>query len=89
WSCLEALSTGCLVVASATPPVQEVIVDQVNGFLVDFFHPRAIAAKVAEVLDRGQELTEVRTNARKTIMEYYSLRELLTVQLQWLKSHAR
>ena len=42
WSMLEALATGCLIVASDTAPVTEVIKDNVNGLLVDFFKPAQI-----------------------------------------------
>jgi glycosyltransferase involved in cell wall biosynthesis len=35
WSFIEAMASGCLIVASATPPVLEVLRDGENGFAVD------------------------------------------------------
>src|ERR1043165_8456375 len=51
WSMLEAMACGCLVIGSATPPVQEVIRDRENGLLVDFFSPAGIAARSDEVVE--------------------------------------
>jgi glycosyltransferase involved in cell wall biosynthesis len=73
WSCVEALSAGCLVVGSRTAPVEEVIQHGVNGFLFDFFDPAALATQVAEVLATRQTLGGVRERARQLVVERYDL----------------
>jgi glycosyltransferase involved in cell wall biosynthesis len=85
WSLLEAMSTGCLVVASDTAPVREVITDGRNGLLVDFFSPEAIAARVAEALDRPSWSAQMGEAARATILDRYDLRRLLPKQLALLQ----
>lgn len=74
WSMLEAMSAGCLVVGSKTPPVEEVIQEGVNGLLVDFFSPQEIAQSVCEALKRPNRFRKMRHQARSTIIEQYDLR---------------
>ncbi len=50
WSFLEALSCGCLVVASDTEPVREVASDGHNALLTDMRSPGAIAGRIMEAL---------------------------------------
>ena len=85
WSMLEALSTGCLVVGSSTPPVKEVIEDGINGLLVDFFTPKKIASKLIEALNNPDKMAKIRTRARETILEKYDLAKLLPEHLEWIK----
>lgn len=66
WSMLEVMMSGCVVIGSDTAPVKEVIVDGVNGMLVDFFDPEAIAGKVCEVLQSGGRFDCMRAAARLT-----------------------
>jgi glycosyltransferase involved in cell wall biosynthesis len=81
WSLLEALSCGCLVVASRTPPVEEVITDGSNGLLVDFFSAEAIAQKVDEALKDPRPA--LREAARRTAVERYDLKSIcLPAQLR-------
>jgi len=76
WSLIEALSAGCLVVASRTPPVQEVIADRQNGLLADFFSPGDIAARIDEALARPAQLQPLRDAARRTAVERFDLRRV-------------
>jgi glycosyltransferase involved in cell wall biosynthesis len=73
WSIMEAMSAGCLVVASGTAPVREVIEHGVNGLLVDFFDTSALAAAVTNALAEPSAYAHLRSNARKTIVERYGL----------------
>ncbi|MGL5795213.1 MAG: glycosyltransferase family 4 protein [Waterburya sp.] len=85
WSMLEALATGCVIVASNTAPVTEVIEDGVNGLLVDFFSPSQISARVIEALEQPKKMTAIRIRARETICDRYDLAKLLPQHLQWLQ----
>lgn len=75
WSMLEAMASGCLLIGSRTGPVQEVIEDGVNGLLVDFFDTGAMADRLVESLERGQALAPLRTAARRTVIDRFSLAE--------------
>ncbi len=81
WSLLEAMSTGCAVVGSATAPVQEVIEHERNGLLVDFFQPSAIADAVVELLRNRKLARQLGKAARKTILERYNLSSCVRQQL--------
>jgi len=73
WSMLEAMSCGCLVAASATPPVQEVLEQGRNGLLFDFFDAEALATQVTAALTRPQDYAALRAAARQTIVEGYDI----------------
>jgi len=73
WSMIEAMSCGCAVVGSATPPVLEVIKDGENGLLVDFFDSDGIVDAVNRVLDHPDRMQAMRAAARRTSLERYDL----------------
>lgn len=74
WSLLEAMACGCLVIASRTPPVEEVMRDGENGLLVNFFSPQEIAGRVDEALRDGRAFGELRRTARDTVRARFDLR---------------
>jgi glycosyltransferase involved in cell wall biosynthesis len=83
WSMLEAMAAGCVLIASNTQPVTEVIRHEHNGLLVDFFDTDEIAAQVAKVLKKPKHYQPIREQARKTILEHYDLKSVcLPQQLQ-------
>ncbi len=85
WSMLEAMSAGCLVIGSRTPPVEEVIRDGENGILVDFLKPEEIAEKVIAALAEPEAFNAMRTQARQTVIEKYDLKRVcLPKQLELL-----
>ena len=72
WSMLEAMASGCLVIGSDTAPVREMIRDQQNGLLADFFDRQAIAEKVMQALETPQDFRHLRTRAREDAALHYN-----------------
>ncbi|WP_082666280.1 glycosyltransferase [Aureimonas sp. AU4] len=72
WSCLEAMAAGCVVVASDTPPVREVI-DGRNGILVPFHDRGELARRVCDVLADPAAHAERGRLARETVLRRYDM----------------
>jgi glycosyltransferase involved in cell wall biosynthesis len=77
WSVMEAMAAECVLVGSATPPVQEVIKDGRNGLLFDFFSPKQIADRVDKVLDHPDRMHHLGQVARQDIIKHYDVRDKL------------
>lgn len=75
WSLLEAMSTQCAIVGSATAPVQELIRHGHNGLLVDFFDHQDLAESVSELLNNRDLAETLGRNARQTIIKDYSIEQ--------------
>jgi glycosyltransferase involved in cell wall biosynthesis len=75
WSLLEAMSAGCFVISSRTPPVEEVVQDAKNGQLVEFFDTRGLADRIAAALARDDEslIDGIRLAARETVVKRYDV----------------
>ncbi len=86
WSLMEAMSVGCLIVASDTGPVREVIDDGVNGLLTGFFDVERLAHRIADTLERREDHAALRAAARETIVSRYDLdSQCLPAQLALLE----
>lgn len=87
WSLLEAMSIGCSIVASKTAPVEEVIMHNENGLLVDFYDIDGFVEQINYLLDNPQE--NLGKNARQTVVDNYNLKKLLPKHIEILKSLAK
>lgn len=81
WSMLEAMSAGCLVVGSRTPPVEELIREGENGLLVDFFDVKAWSARLIEALAEPEKFAPLRAQARRDIQAGYDLQSVCLPQM--------
>ncbi|MDE2405587.1 MAG: glycosyltransferase [Sphingomonadales bacterium] len=82
WSCLEAMAAGCLLVASDTAPVREVVEDGVNGRLFPFHDGEAMVGTIVAALEDRAAGDRLRAAARATVAERYALRDCLPRQLR-------
>jgi glycosyltransferase involved in cell wall biosynthesis len=89
WSLIEAMSSGCAILASDTAPVREAIEDGVTGRLLPFFDPQAWAHGIDTLLNDAAERMRLGVQARQRAVEQYDLQTVcLPRQLQWVQDLA-
>jgi glycosyltransferase involved in cell wall biosynthesis len=76
WSMLEAMAVQAPIVGSDTAPVREVITQDQNGLLVDFFSPEAIAEATLACLSDPKRRQRLGQAARETIVSRYDLQRV-------------
>jgi glycosyltransferase involved in cell wall biosynthesis len=75
WSLVEAMAVGCVIVASDTAPVREVLTHGHNGLLADFFSPKQLADMVDHVLDHPTRERQLGMQARFDALQSYDIRQ--------------
>lgn len=76
WSLMEAMAAGARIVASRTPPVEEMIADGLNGRLVDFFDVPGWARTLTEALANPAAGDGMAAAARAQVEAEYDLRRV-------------
>lgn len=77
WSMLEAMSIGCVLVASDVAPVREFVADGRTGLLVPQGDVDALVARVEAALDAQGGRGAIRANARQQIRDQLDAERIL------------
>jgi glycosyltransferase involved in cell wall biosynthesis len=86
WSLLEAMSAGCAILASNTPPLYEAIKHGETGRVVDFFNVDGLINEVCTLLEDPAARARLGSNARAFARSNYDLKKIcLPRQLAWVK----
>jgi glycosyltransferase involved in cell wall biosynthesis len=80
WSLIEAMATGCALVASDTVPVREAVSPGVEALLVDFFDWEALASNISDLLSDPARRESLGQQARTRAIARYDLASLLPQQ---------
>ena len=88
WSMLEAMACGCLLVASDTAPVREVIRHGENGWLAGFFDGKALVEHVLHALSNPPEAAALRANACQSA-QAYSMEKGIAGYMEWVEHRSR
>ncbi|HEX4712102.1 glycosyltransferase [Phenylobacterium sp.] len=75
WSLVEAMASGCYVVASDTPPLHDAIQDGVNGRLLPFFDFTALSETLIAACRDPRASVPLRAAARATAVAKFASRD--------------
>jgi glycosyltransferase involved in cell wall biosynthesis len=82
WSLMNALACGCTVLASRTPPVEEMIRHEQNGLLVDFFDVDGLVQAANQVLNDPASYHHLGRAGTQLIQDRYTLPTCLAQMLE-------
>jgi glycosyltransferase involved in cell wall biosynthesis len=71
WSMMQAMANECIILGSDTAPVQEVLDDNVNGLMEDFYDVDGLAERAVRVLRDPEEYRHLGRAARQRVLERY------------------
>jgi glycosyltransferase involved in cell wall biosynthesis len=84
WSMLEAMSAGCLVIASDTAPVREMVRAGETAILVPFFAVDQLAETIVEALQTPAKFLSMREAARRYVIEHFDAGRICVPRMRLL-----
>src|SRR5262249_44495452 len=84
WSMLEAMSAGCLMIASDTAPVRDVVRADETAILVPFFAVDQLAETVVEALQTPAKFLSMREAARRYVVEHFDAARICVPRMRFV-----
>jgi glycosyltransferase involved in cell wall biosynthesis len=84
-SLLQAMASECLILGSASKPVQEVMKDGEEGVLVDFFDVDNLTRRALEMLRAPEEFLPLRQAARERVVREHDRIKCLAATAQFFE----
>ncbi len=85
WSMMEAMSTGCPIVAADVAPVHEISEKGAEALrLTTLKDPAEVARAIIETLNHREHSREMGERARKIITESFAAKDLYRQKMEWL-----
>jgi glycosyltransferase involved in cell wall biosynthesis len=89
WSMMQAMSAECTVLGSATTPVEEVIRDEHNGLLADFYDVDGLTDRALKVLRDPPQYRPLGQAARRLILEKYDKPKCVQQMVELFRGYER
>jgi len=80
-STLEAMSSGLPVIVTRVGGMPSLVLNGINGFLVEPDEPKIFAEKVIELINNDSLRMEIGKNARETVVKGYSWENFVSLQM--------
>lgn len=84
--CIESLAVGTPVLGSRVGGIQEIVRDEVDGFLFTPGNPEDLAQKIQAFISAKNDQKKMRENARQRFLSTFEQKTVLTDQVDWLLS---
>ncbi|MFD1245139.1 glycosyltransferase [Paralysiella testudinis] len=85
-SVLEAMAAGCVVVASRTHGISELIIDGVDGFLFDEHDAQGLAKILKTILQAPDQFNALAERGRAKVAQYYDKEHMAQAYADLLRS---
>jgi len=89
WTIAEAMATGCVVIASRTGGIPELVEHGETGLLVEPGDSEAIAATLDRLLTSGDLRARLAAAARRRVEERFSLTKCASRHVDWCEQVVR